>query len=83
MVSHQHHDKCIAARNILKTKYPELYAKATASGPGNGTTPGTSAHELKLDLDALDAMASSFTTGQKVGNAQQRRAARLVAQLVG
>jgi hypothetical protein len=76
MTSHLHHDKCIAAGAVLRDRDPVLYAKATARGVP--ITCGTPEHDLLLDMDALNAMAASFATGDRVSARQQRRAARVI-----
>lgn len=75
-ISRDLHDRCIAQFRAVKAADPELAAQALARGVP--LTPGTPAHEMMLDLLALDAVASSFSTGLKARAPQTKRAMALL-----
>ena len=78
-VSQELHDRCIAARSILKARNPELFALVTARGVVS--TAGSQGHKLMKKLRDLDRVASSFATGDPVRPALMQRVARILADL--
>jgi hypothetical protein len=75
-ISRDLHDRCIARFRAMKAADPALAAQALARGVP--LTPGTPAHDLMLDLLALDAVASSFSTGLSARAPQMKRALALI-----
>jgi len=76
-ISRDIHDRCIARFRAIKSGNPELAAQAMDRNAVPAA--GTPAHEMMQNLLALDAVASSFSTGMKARAPQVKRAMALIA----
>jgi len=77
-ITREIHDACIATRRALKAANPVLAEKAFTLG--TFMPLGSDVSELRLDLDALDAVATAFATGLRPSSAQAARAKRILSR---